>query len=226
MQLDFSFCIITDNSSEACLRIVEVIKSIRNLNIENYEILVIGGEGNKFIGSNKDLKKIDFDETQQRGWITKKKNDIAKIAKYDNLVIMHDYFVFHYNWYQGYLKILDRFENCDLCLNPVQMIDGRREFTDWVTYDHPVYGLHGSVPYVDESNVKHQYFSGGYFVVKKDFFLANPLDEKLLAHQEEDVEWSLRIRDTANVIFNPYSVVRHNKTHRNQKIDVWTRMII
>ena len=104
------------------------------------------------------------------------------------------------------------------------MSDGRREFTDWVTYDHPVLGLHRSLPYGDESNIQYQYFSGGYFVVKKQFLLDNPLNEELIANEMEDIEWSTRIRDNSNIIFNSNSFVRHNKEHRNLEIDFWSRI--
>jgi len=223
-EIDFSFCIVTDNSLDACTRILEIVQSIRNLEIPNYEILVIGGQGSKFSGNLKDLTKMDFHEGIKKGWITKKKNDVAKMAKYENIVMLHDYFVFHSTWYQGYLKIKERFDECDLCLNPVLMSDGRREFTDWVTYDHPILGMHRSLPYGDESNIQYQYFSGGYFVTKKRFFLDNPLNEELVANEMEDVEWSTRIRDNSNIIFNSNSYVRHNKEHRNMKIDFWSRI--
>ena len=121
---------------------------------------------------------------------------------------------------------LDRFKDCDLCLNPVSLIDGRRDFTDWVTLDHPEFGTHSALPYSDESNVKYQYFSGGYFVTKKSFFLENQLNEDLVAGEQEDIEWSQRIRDKANIIFNPYSFVRHNKPHRNIRIDAWDLMVV
>ena len=84
--------------------------------------------------------------------------------------------------------------------------------------------MHRSLPYIDDSSIKYQYFSGGYFVVKKQFFLDNPLNEDLLANQMEDIEWSKRIRDNSNIIFNPFSYVRHNKKHRNQRVDFWNRL--
>ena len=223
-EINFSFCIITDNSLEACKRISQIISTIREQNIPNYEVIVIGGLGNKFSGNMENVIKVDFDENIKAGWITKKKNKAAKLAKYENLVIMHDYFVLHQTWYQGFLNIKTKFEKCNLCLNPVLMLDGRREYTDWVTLDHPVLGMHRSLPYIDDSSIKYQYFSGGYFVVKKQFFLDNPLNEDLLANQMEDIEWSKRIRDNSNIIFNPFSYVRHNKKHRNQRVDFWSRL--
>ena len=228
MELDFSFCIITDNSTEACRRISQTVSSIRKLNIPNYEILVIGGEDNKFSGDLSDFRKINFDESSVSGWITKKKNNISKLCKYDNLVMFHDYFVFHKNWYEGYKKIYEDFSQCDVCSNPVFMIDGRREFTDWVTLDHPELGWGSPLNYNDWTQTQYQYISGGYFVVKKQFMLDNPLDERLASHQSEDVEWSKRIRNKAKIICNPYSYVKHNKQHRNLRVtheQVWERMV-
>jgi hypothetical protein len=222
--IDYSFCIVTDNSLNACKRIAEIVKSIRGLQIPNYEILVIGGDTNRFVGNFENFQKINFCEKTKNGWITKKKNDVAKLAKYENLVMMHDYFVFHPSWYKGYIAIKDKFENCDLCLNPIIMSDGRRDYTDWVTLDHPTLGMHRSLSYTDEANVKYQYFSGGFFVVKKNFFLNNLMDESLLSHQMEDIEWSKRIRDNSNIIFNANSYVRHNKDHRNLSVDFWSRI--
>lgn len=222
--IDLSFCIITDNSDQACQRISDIVKSIRQLQIPNYEIIVIGGVGNKFKGNLENFLKVDFDENKKKGWITKKKNDVVRLCKYENIVMLHDYFVFHKDWYKGLLKIKNEFRKCDLCLNPVIMINGRRDYTDWVTYDHPTLGMHTSLPYSENNCTQYQYFSGGYFLVKKSFFLANPLDESLVSHQEEDVEWSKRIRKKANIIFNCNSFVRHNKQHRNLNINFWDKL--
>ena len=225
--LDFSFCIIPDNSLEACKRISAMVKSIRRLKIPNYEILVIGGETNKFSGNLEDFTKINFDESEKPAWVSKKKNDVARLAKHDNLVICHDYFVFHRNWYKGYLKIYNDFINCDVCCNPVFMIDGRRQFVDWVTWDHPCLGRHSPLNYSDWSQTRYQYIHGAYYVTKRDFFLNNPLNEEFIHGQPEDVEWSLRIRDKSKIICNSYSYCWHNKEHKDLKIDfnlIWSKM--
>ena len=202
-----------------------MVRTIRQLQIPNYEILVIGGSENRFSGDLHDFTKIDFNESVKPGWITRKKNLVAQIAKHDNLVMCHDYFVFHRNWYNGYLKIYDDFVESDICCNPVYMIDGRREYTDWITWDHPKYGRQASLNYNDWEQTKYQYISGGYFVAKKEFFLNNPLDENLVSHGGEDIEWSLRVRQKAKIICNPNSYVRHNKKHRNLSIDTWERLV-
>lgn len=213
--MEFSFCIITDGSLIAKERIKLTISSIESLNIPIYEILCIGGDDNFDDISSKNFKKFNFDETQRPGWITKKKNDIALIAKYSNLVVFHDYYIFEPGWLSGYLNMRERFFDADICLNPILLFDGTRDFTDWVTWDHPIYGGHKMVNYNNQSMTKYQYISGGYFVIKREFFLAHPFDENLLAMQSEDVEWSLRIRNIAKIIFNKESIVKHTKLHRN-----------
>lgn len=213
--MDFSFCIITDGSDVAKERIKETISSIEALNIPNYEILCIGGQSSFEDIKNKNFEKINFDESVRSGWITKKKNDIAKISKYENLVIFHDYYVFDINWYNGFIKIQSEFELCDVCVNPILLINGNRDFTDWVTWDHPEHGVHKSINYDNSSLIKYQYISGGYFIVKRNFFLKNRLNEELLAGEQEDVEWSLRIREHSKIICNKNSLVKHNKVHRN-----------
>lgn len=213
--MDFSFCIITDGSDVAKERIKETISSIEALNIPNYEILCIGGDSEFEDITNENFKKFKFNEKIKPIWLTKKKNDIAKLSKYDNLVIFHDYYVFDKEWYNGYLKIKEQFLSCDICSNPILLIDGQRDYVDWVTWDHPVYGKQKSINYENSTMTKYQYISGGYFVVKRNFFINNPLNEELVATQEEDVEWSLRIRDFCKIIFNKNSYVQHNKIHRH-----------
>lgn len=71
--MDFSFCIITDGSDIAKERIKHTILTIELLNIENYEILCIGGQSSFEDIKNKNFKKYNFDENIKNIWITKKK---------------------------------------------------------------------------------------------------------------------------------------------------------
>lgn len=186
--MTFTFGICTDWSNKH--RVVEIINSIRNLQIPECEIIV----------SDKD------------GWITEKKNRIAKVAKHENLVLLHDYFIFHQDWYRAYE---DFGQPWDVCSNPQLLHNGNRHFTDWVNWDDPHYPRYYSFDYNDWTHTKYQYVSGGYFLVKRDFLRENPLNESMLQGSPEDVEWSLRIRDKATIKCNPNAVVQHNKIHRD-----------
>ena len=104
--MDFTFGIITDGSNDNFVR--EVVGSIRNQNIPNHEVIVVGG-GDVYGGG---AVHIPFDETIKDGWITRKKNIITRESKYENIVYMHDYIALCDGWYDGYVKYGNGFSAC------------------------------------------------------------------------------------------------------------------
>ena len=72
--MNFTFGIIT-SSVNPIIHLNQTINSIIQLNIPNYEIVIIGG--NKEYQSN-NLSIYPFEENPNGGWITKKKNLITK----------------------------------------------------------------------------------------------------------------------------------------------------
>ena len=73
--IQWTFGIITVYEDKQ--RLQEIIESIRNLNIPEYEILFVGGGDSSGI-DGEDIRKIDFDESIKERWITKKKNVLVK----------------------------------------------------------------------------------------------------------------------------------------------------
>ena len=86
--MKFTFGIITATQVP-----VEVIQSINDLNIPEYEIIVIGGELKSWYDN---VIHKPFEENS--GPYTLKKNLITKYAKYENIVYTHDYLIFDNNW--------------------------------------------------------------------------------------------------------------------------------
>ena len=166
------------------------------------------------INNEFDTEYVYFNEEEKPKWVTRKKNILASNAKYENVVIFHDYFLFDLEWYNNFLVFGD---DWDVCSNKQLLITGNRHFTDWVTWDHPTLPKWSSVDYDDWSQTKYMYQSGGYMLVKKDFLLNIPFEQNRLWGTAEDVEWSLRMRDTANWKCNKLSTVRHNKVHRDAR---------
>lgn len=205
----FTFGICTQYADAR--KIQEVISSIDRLYIPHYEILLVGGEKGAFpwITSTGHLRQIASND-----WLPQKKNLIARMAHFENLVLCHDYYVFDFEWYQSYLKFNEGVM-WDICSNPQFLITGQRHFTDWVNWDDPSYPRYYSFGYNDWTHTKYQYISGGYFLVKRDFLRENPLNESLKPGDPEDVEWSLRVREKALMRCNPYAKVYHNKIHRD-----------
>ena len=198
-----------------------------NIPKDNFEIIVIGGQ-HPAISTTRisddsrlfqkqviahqqkeelpSMQWIPFDETKTvTGWLTRKKNIIAQKAKFNNLVLLHDYIVFDRDWYNAMINFGD---DWDVCMNCMINADGTR-YRDWVTWN-PIY----FVDYADTSKTKEMYVSGGYFCVKKSFMLEHPLDEKLYQYgapnqmHGEDVEWSMSVRNIWKYRCNSQAKVR------------------
>lgn len=204
--MKFSFGILTlyENTEQ----IQGVIDSIEALKIPEYEILLIGPKNDQFKNG------IEFDETEKEGWITRKKNVLVDSAKYDNVVVMHDYYTFDKDWYTNFVEFGDEW---DVCSNAQQLINGNRHFTDWVTWDSPIFPRYTAMAYDDWSHTRCMYQSGGYMIVKKDFYKKFPMNEEMTWGTAEDVEWSLRMRTSALWKCNGKSIVKHNKVHRDAR---------
>lgn len=204
-----TFAIITTGEQDA--RVNKIIDSIEQNNIPEYQILVVGGMTSMIARTN--TIHLPFDETERPGWITKKKNMATHHAVFDTVVYLHDYHAFAPDWYAGMTSFGD---DWDVQMNAIKTHEGKR-MLDWAILDHLFYPIYSYVPYDMTSMVPCQYISGGYWVAKRDIMLRYPLDESRVSFQEEDVEWSIRIRNTLRIVMNPGSVVHHLKVHR----DAW-----
>jgi hypothetical protein len=207
--MDFTFGIITDGKNDNYLNII--IDSIKNNNIPNYEIIIVG---NTKIISSKLIKILYFDEHIKTNWITKKKNIIVQNAKFENIVLLHDYIKFDNNWYNGFLLFGNNF---DWCITKIFNNNGQR-FRDYTLFPSKVNYLNINyspgdfdkyfdnnclLPYNFENNIKtnkYMYISGSYYIIKKKIALQYLLDENLVWGQGEDVEYSKRLNENGIII--------------------------
>jgi hypothetical protein len=203
--MDFTFGIIT---AGACQQIATIVESIRKQKIPNYEIIIVGGTA--FIEDD-DVIHIPFDESVKHGWITRKKNIICERAKYENVVLLHDYFEFSPGWYEGFCKFGNNFQ---FAVNCIKNRNGRR-FRDFCIFPYgitPHFQHRCLLPYdfLPTDHIrKILYISGGYYVIKKSVALKFPLDERLCHSMGEDVYYCRIL--SQNGIFiecNPFSEVR------------------
>jgi len=199
--MDFTFGIITAGNNEQSIN--SIIDSIENQNIERYEIVIIGSCN--IVRDN--TRVINFEESQRKAWITKKKNMITNHARYENVVYMHDYFRFEEGWYVGFKKFGNDFK---LCMNILKNENGDR-YRDWSLWAGDA--VSGGVPertfllpYEETGLSKYMYFSGAYWVAKRDIMKEFSLDESLCWGQGEDVEWSSRVRKKYNFSMNKNSI--------------------
>ena len=224
-KIDFTFGIITDGNFDNNIK--NIIRSIELNNISFYEIIIIG---NSKIQSTDKITVIPFDETQKKGWITRKKNIIVKMAKYDNIVLLHDYIVLLHdyivldiNWYNGFLFYGDNF---NWCVTRIVNINNTR-FRDYALFPgddivkspgrdiDSYFDKHCLLPYDFINTIKtnkYMYVSGAYYIIKKNIAETHLLDENLCHCESEDIEYSQRLHN--NGIFiqcNPYSKVNFIK---------------
>jgi hypothetical protein len=213
--MDFTFGIIT--SGDNVTQVNKIITSIKNLYVDRYEILIIGGEN--VYHDEKKVKHHQFNENCEKAWITKKKNIITEKAQYENIVYLHDYVLFDKNWYQGYLNYGNNFE----VVTNIILNKDRKRFRDWTLWPHngdlvdEIIGkdLKCLIPYSISNLSKYMYISGTYWVAKKEVMLEFPLNENLFWGEGEDVEWSKRVRSRYDFKFNKFSTVNLNKQKRN-----------
>ena len=216
--MDFTFGIITLGESDNYLN--QIIESIQQNNIPNYEIIIVG---NTKIKKTDKIKIFLFDENIKVGWITKKKNIIAMNSKYENIVLLHDYVKFENDWYKGFLKFGNNF---DWCITKIQNKNGCR-YRDYTLFPYEVdylnifyspgkdidkyFNENCLLPYNFENNIKtnkYLYISGCYYVIKKSVATVFLLDERLVQSQGEDVEYSKRLNNNGIIIkCNAFSCV-------------------
>ncbi len=205
--MNFTFGIITAGNIEHLRMVIESIYD-QKIDSEKYEIIVVGGPP----VSGKNIVHIDFNEQIKEAWITKKKNLITDNAKFDNIVYMHDYIILNDDWYKGWVEFG---ENYSVCMNVILNQDGTR-YRDWCIWPHNHNWMDGIMAetrecllsYDEDGFSDYMYFSGAYWVAKKDAMQEFPLDERLSWGGGEDVLWSKQIRSKHKFVMNKNSCVQ------------------
>ena len=201
--MDFTFGIITAGNNDHLVE--QIIESIEKQKIPNYEIIIVGS----FSKRNYKVELVEFDETLKNGWITKKKNLITNMSKYENIVFLHDYIKLLPNWYEGQIKAG---ENYKIRMDKIINNNGER-FRDWCIWPHNnnkmdnFIGRDCLIPYDITHLSKYMYVSGSYWVAKKDVMLEYPLNESLAWGEGEDVLWSKQVREKYSFNMNENSSV-------------------
>lgn len=186
----WTFGIITNGKRDDWMELC--IKSIRKQKIPNYEIIVCG---TYFDRNEDDFKYIPFNQRDDRGWITKKKNLIVSGALYENLCIVHDRIIFSDSWY----KETKKYGNCFEFLCNAQYYNDMRVY-DWVT-------IGGSNPHMYRTRLLDRrdwdwwgVIGGCQIISKKSILEKVPLNETRHWNEAEDVEFSFKMRDSGYIV--------------------------
>ena len=215
--MEFTFGIITAGGQDTYIQ--KIVESIRAESIPKYEIIIVGDT----VVRGDDITNIPFDESVKAGWITRKKNMITSRAKYENVVLLHDYVALQRGWYEGFLKFGNDY---DICVNRITDTFGRR-FRDMPFFDsfHNLnLGFGNLLPYTyklpDRLN-KLLYISGSYYVIKKHIAEKYPLDESLCHNMGEDVILCQTLASN-NILMkmNPHSTVKLLKDKFSSNVEI------
>jgi hypothetical protein len=215
--MNITFGFITSNTSN----LLESINSIIDLGIpeSNFEVIIVGGIN--IFSHLTFINHIDFDENIKSAWITRKKNIIVENAKFENIVMCHDYIKFEKDWYEGFLNFGN---NWDWCICKIKNKDGTR-YRDYTFF--PYYPWWNDInnkcndkcliPYDYPNNLKMNkfiYVSGAFYIIKKNIAIKYLLDENRIWGQGEDVILSMNLLNN-NIILkcNPNSTVSFLKYH-------------
>lgn len=218
--IPFTFGIITQSSNQHNPYILEVVQSIHDLKIPEYEVIIIGNQPDHY---HHLVKQIPFDDNQKSKWITRKKNLITQHARYPNVVYMHDYLKFSPDWYEGFKKFGDKFQ---ICMNKI-INYGNIRYRDWVLWIEPevINALKAvgadprdcMLPYEETELQRWQYINGSFWVAKKSVMEKFPLNESLSWGDGEDVQWSQKIRQHVKFSMNPYGHIQILKPGNHQQ---------
>jgi len=222
-----SFCITTSGTNDYGVQ--QVIDSIRALHIPNYEVIYCGGLTTS-IPQSDTVKHLPFDESVKAHvilhghpgrWTTRKKNLSVAAARYDIVVVIHDYIVFHPNWWEAFQAFGTHW---DICVHQCLLSNGVRA-DGWRVDRHPMLPRWAMVPYDMEDLVQYMGLQGNYNVVKRDRWLETPLNEDILWGEEEEMEWSRRIVPKSHIRCNPKCIVQYTKPRpddANHSVDLQT----
>lgn len=163
---------------------------------EPYEILIVSPVDLGDIEDRPGVRVIRFNEHDELGWITRKKNRICREAKFSDILICHDRFVLDAdytrdfrNWGYAY----------GLAAVRVRLPDGRRGL-DWavVSSQNQVWSNGGLLNYRTYS--QYAYNPGGATILRKAFWRDFPWNENLFWNEHEDVELCRRIQRAGGVV--------------------------
>ena len=169
-------------------RVNNLISSIIQQKIPNYQIIICGAYNKKIINKNiKILSDVNLDD-DIRIPICHKKNKIIKHAKYENICILHDRFSLSKNWYKNMINFGNYFDF--LCM-PTFDKYGNRFNVDWMKFNDPIVNWFKRNNYLKYNKWhKNVIVQGGILISKKNILLDNLLDERIYWEELEDFQMS------------------------------------
>lgn len=180
---EYTFVVITDGKEPEKLETLKM--SIAAQNIPAYEIIIVR-------------------DTKHEGRLGALRNAGCQNARYYNLVVLDDDMVLHPTWYEGIKKY--RSQSPSMVYSCVILNPDYTRYWDWKAHE-------GGKNWLLDYGEKHPSVSltGGLCIFNKSIFERVQWDEKRKINQEEDVDFSNRLKAAGYEIgFNPWATVTHD----------------
>ncbi|HXP89748.1 MAG TPA: glycosyltransferase [Fibrobacteria bacterium] len=206
----FSFCIITNGKRPEKLR--DEIRSIRELEIPGVRILVGGEPPEGF--SDPGVEIVAVVDAARNGRLGEMRNRLVERTDSDIVVVADDDMLFHPDFRDGIVSAGPDFDVlCPRLLNP----NGSR-YWDWAVFRGHGEENHHLIPYGDSS--PDVYVTGGLCVARRGVFEVAKWDEGRGFYQEEDIDFSARLKKAGlRIGCAPGATV----THRDPRHVQWGR---
>ncbi len=194
--MNWTFGIITAGHAPYLRDVITSI-GVNGPPLDKFEIILVGGQCHE---EGVDIW-IPFDETIKKGWLTKKKNLIAEVARNENICFMHDYVALQPGWWEG---VQGFGYDWLTCMHRVLNNNNQRH-RDWCVIFHEAWmdtpiddceipaGTGRLLNYDNNGCGRWQYYSGTYFCAKRSTVLQVRMNENYVQSGGEDVEWSRRL---------------------------------
>lgn len=154
----------------------QIIERIRSLQILQYEIIICGKYYDR---KESDVRYIHFEEKDDLGWITRKKNLICAVASYENIYVTNDRIIPELGWWEGMKRYGNYFES----LGCIQTLKNGQRVGDWMTFGVEC-TKSANTPFtlglLDYRDWDHwSYVVGSLNIIKKSIWKISPWDENL-----------------------------------------------
>lgn len=161
------------------------------------------------------VEVIVVKDEKHEGKLGALRNVGCRQAKYHNLIVLDDDMVLHWDFYKGLLKYREAFGYGQVLSCRIVNPDNTR-FWDWKAHQN---GKNWLLDYGDTSPFVS--LTGGLCIFDKDIFNQVQWDETRGFYQEEDVDFSERLKQAGiKIEFNPFSTVTHDGPYTQVGIGV------
>jgi len=214
-----SFIIITDGKKG---KITDLsIKSIIRQNIHEYEIIIIGKsfkELDKYNILNNNINKVLFipcPKFAENGNLGAMRNIGFESCKGDYAAVMDDDIILDPWWYHSLFNDFPRYDyKFDVCTSKVISPDGTR-FWDNCTKGGPK----GHIILDEDEEDDFKYMSGGCaWAISRKVFEKVKYDDKKGFYEEEDVDFSHRVKEAGFALEHEEEAIAFHYDHRYTRL--------